>query len=47
MRVCPTCNGRGRCTRCGGSGKTGIIPEICPTCRGVKVCITCKGKGRK
>lgn len=48
MPACQTCNGRGRCLRCEGSGKIGwIIPAVCPTCRGRKVCLTCNGSGRK
>ena len=48
MATCGTCNGKGRCPKCDGHGKTGaIFSNECSTCRGKKVCPTCKGSGRK
>lgn len=48
MATCNTCNGKGRCPKCDGHGKTGgFMQSECSTCRGKKVCPTCNGSGRR
>lgn len=49
MRACEVCNGKGLCTACAGSGKSGGVLKkaVCPACQGRKTCSSCHGMGRK
>lgn len=40
---CTTCNGKGACVRCKGTGK--VQGKACPSCNGTGRCSVCDGKG--
>jgi len=52
VRVCPYCNGTGRCRHCRGSGIHNypgygrpMTERPCGFCRGTGVCQHCRGRG--
>ena len=43
-RLCHSCNGKGRCSKCGGSGCVKVVKFNSPVCR--KGCSNCNGSGQ-
>ena len=44
---CPTCDGKGKCWVCKGTGRKGtLVTSRCDACNGGKACPRCKGSGK-
>lgn len=45
MTECKGCQGTGKCSKCNGGGRQGLISN-CSRCSGTGKCTVCDGKGR-